>query len=92
MGWYKRYVLFQKPVCGQMRHPSEMGATEVGAFLTNLAVNRDVSPATQNQKLDSKPCGEGEPLVTGASESGFNWGAAFFLGAGMPLLPEKGGI
>ena len=43
VGWYRRYVLFQKAVCGKMRHPAEMGATEVEAFLTHLAVNRDVS-------------------------------------------------
>lgn len=53
MGLYKRYVMFQKQVCGQMRHPSETGAAEVEAFLTNLAVNRDVSPATQNQALNA---------------------------------------
>lgn len=53
VGWYKRFVLFQKQVCGQMRHPSEMGAAEVEAFLTNLAMNRDVSPATQNQALNA---------------------------------------
>ncbi|HWQ10392.1 MAG TPA: integron integrase, partial [Holophaga sp.] len=31
------------------RHPSEMGAEEVQAFLTHLAVERGVSAATQNQ-------------------------------------------
>lgn len=51
--WYKRYVLFQKQVCGKMRHPAEMGAAEVESFLTNLAVNRDVSPSTQNQALNA---------------------------------------
>lgn len=49
--WYKRYVLFHKEVSGHMRHPAEMGASEVEAFLTHLAVNRDVSSATQNQAL-----------------------------------------
>ena len=49
VGWYKRYVLFQKEVCGRMRHPAEMGAAEVEAFLTHLAVNRNVSAATQGQ-------------------------------------------
>jgi len=53
VGWYKRFVLFQKQVCGRMRHPSEMGAAEVEAFLTNLALNRDVSPSTQNQALNA---------------------------------------
>ena len=32
-----------------MRHPREMGAAEVAAFLTHLAVDRQVSASTQNQ-------------------------------------------
>lgn len=39
-----RYVLFHGK-----RHPREMGATDVTAFLTHLAVERSVSPSTQNQ-------------------------------------------
>ena len=31
------------------RHPSDMGAGEVEAFLTHLAIDRHVAPATQNQ-------------------------------------------
>lgn len=53
VGWYKRYVLFHKEVSGQMRHPKEMGAPEVEAFLTHLAVNRSVSASTQNQALNA---------------------------------------
>ena len=53
VGWYKRYVLFHKEVSGQIRHPAEMGAAEVEAFLTHLAVNRDVAAATQNQALNA---------------------------------------
>ena len=34
-----------------MRHPAEMGAAEVEAFLTHLAVNRNVSAATQNPQV-----------------------------------------
>lgn len=42
--WIKRFVLhFDK------RHPSEMGAREVEAFLTHLAVEGRVAAATQNQ-------------------------------------------
>jgi integron integrase len=42
--WIKRFVLhFDK------RHPSEMGAREVEAFLTHLAVQGKVAAATQNQ-------------------------------------------
>ena len=35
------------------RHPREMGASEVAAFLSFLAVSRDVSPATQDQALNA---------------------------------------
>jgi len=46
IGWIKRYVRFH-----DVRHPREMGATEVVAFLDHLAVERDVSASTQNQAL-----------------------------------------
>lgn len=38
---------------GQMRHPREMGASEVEAFLTMLAIKRRVSISTQNQELSA---------------------------------------
>lgn len=44
--WVKRYIRFH-----HYRHPSEMGAVEIEAFLTHLAVMRDVSASTQNQAL-----------------------------------------
>jgi len=44
--WTRRYVLFHRK-----RHPAEMGAAELEQFLTNLAVDRCVSAATQNQAL-----------------------------------------
>ena len=53
VGWYKRYVLWHKERAGRAIHPREMGAAEVEAFLTHLAVNRDVSPSTQNQALNA---------------------------------------
>jgi len=31
------------------RHPKDMGPSEVAAFLSHLAVDRSVSPSTQNQ-------------------------------------------
>lgn len=40
----KRYILFH-----EKRHPKEMGADEISAFLTDLAVNGRVSASTQNQ-------------------------------------------
>ena len=44
--WAKRYIRFH-----HYRHPAEMGAAEIEAFLTHLAVKRDVSASTQNQAL-----------------------------------------
>ncbi len=44
--WVKRYIRFHK-----YRHPLEMGAAEIEAFLSDLAVRRDVSASTQNQAL-----------------------------------------
>jgi len=34
-----------------VRHPKEMGAAEVGAFLTHLAVDENVAATTQNQAM-----------------------------------------
>ena len=42
--WVRRFVLFHGK-----RHPSTMGAREVAAFLTMLAVEQGVSASTQNQ-------------------------------------------
>ncbi|MBU0499069.1 MAG: integron integrase [Gammaproteobacteria bacterium] len=42
--WARRYILFHKK-----RHPQEMGAGEVTAFLSHLASERNVSASTQNQ-------------------------------------------
>lgn len=42
--WVRRFILFHGK-----RHPAEMGASEVASFLTHLAVDRGVSPSTQNQ-------------------------------------------
>lgn len=51
--WYKRYVLFQAQAAGRMRHPAEMGTEEVAAFLTNLAVNKNLTASSQNQALNA---------------------------------------
>ena len=42
--WARRFILFHGK-----RHPRDMGATEVSAFLSHLAVQRGVSASTQNQ-------------------------------------------
>ncbi len=42
--WVRRFILFHGK-----RHPKEMGAAEVEAFLTHLAVRGKVAASTQNQ-------------------------------------------
>ena len=46
--WIKRFVLF----VGK-RHPKDVGAPEVEAFLTHLATNGKVSAGTQSQALSA---------------------------------------
>ena len=46
--WTKRFILFHNK-----RHPRDMGEAEVCAFLTHLAVNRNVAASTQNQALNA---------------------------------------
>jgi site-specific recombinase XerD len=46
--WIRRYIVFHRK-----RHPSDMGAPEIAAFLTWLATERRVSASTQNQALSA---------------------------------------
>src|SRR5258706_11151481 len=46
--WIRYFIFFHGK-----RHPAEMGAAEVTAFLTWLATQRDVAAATQNQALSA---------------------------------------
>ncbi len=46
--WVRRFIRFHG-----RRHPDAMGKREVEAFLTHLAVDRHVAPATQNQALNA---------------------------------------
>ena len=48
LGWIKRYIFFH-----DKRHPRDMGKLEVEAFLGVLAVERNVSAATQTQALSA---------------------------------------
>ena len=48
IGWIRRYIFFHGK-----RHPAEMGKMEVEAFLSHLAINRSVSPSTQNQAIQA---------------------------------------
>lgn len=42
--WIRRFILFHGK-----QHPQDLGSPEVAAFLTHLAVDRNVAPSTQNQ-------------------------------------------
>ena len=46
VSWARRYILFHNK-----RHPNEMGARHIQAFLTDLAVVRHVAASTQNQAI-----------------------------------------
>jgi integron integrase len=56
--WIRRFLAFHRkqdrsgPQRG-WRHPREMGAPEVAAFLTHLAVTAEVAASTQNQALNA---------------------------------------
>ena len=46
--WAKRFILFHNK-----RHPASMGAEEVNAFLSSLALDDHVAASTQNQALNA---------------------------------------
>lgn len=46
--WIRRFILFH-----DKRHPEKMGADEIEAFLTHLAVEKNVAASTQNQALSA---------------------------------------
>jgi integron integrase len=46
--WIKRYIFFHNK-----RHPVEMSETEIGQFLSSLAIHGHVSASTQNQALNA---------------------------------------
>ena len=48
VGWIRRFIL-----ASGKRHPATLGAAEVTAFLTSLAVERHVAPSTQTQALSA---------------------------------------
>jgi len=48
VAWVRRFILFHRK-----RHPKDMGAPEVVAFLTHLATEAGVAASTQNQALSA---------------------------------------
>ena len=48
VSWIKRFILFHNK-----KHPKDMGHREIEAFLTHLAVKRNVAASTQNQAFNA---------------------------------------
>jgi integron integrase len=48
LGWIRRFILFH-----HKRHPKDMGAEEVQAFLSHLAIHAQVAASTQNVALNA---------------------------------------
>lgn len=46
--WYRQYVIFHGK-----RHPAELGAAEISAFLSHLCNERQVAASTHNQALNA---------------------------------------
>ena len=46
--WSRQFILFH-----DKRHPCDLGATEFSAFLTPLALEREVAASTQAQALNA---------------------------------------
>ncbi len=48
VNWIKRFILYHKKT-----HPAQMNTPEIEAFLTHLAVEKNVAPSTQNQAFSA---------------------------------------
>ena len=46
--WIRRYILYHNK-----RHPKQMGAAEIQAFIAHLSNEREVATSTQNQALSA---------------------------------------
>src|SRR5262245_59872079 len=57
--WIRRFLIFHRNrnaaagAAEGWRHPRQMGAAEVGTFLSDLAMAKDVAASTQNQALNA---------------------------------------
>ena len=51
--WVRRYLKFHRNAVGGWRHPRDLGAADVVAFLNHLANVENVAAATQNQALNA---------------------------------------
>jgi integron integrase len=48
IGWIRQYILFFRK-----RHPATLGPSQISAFLSHLAVKRNLAASTQNQALSA---------------------------------------
>ena len=48
LDWVRRYILFH-----HKKHPAQMGADEIRAYIIHLATERNVAASTQNQALSA---------------------------------------
>ena len=48
VSWIRRFILFHGK-----KHPQQMGEREIEAFLSHLAVDRNVAASTQNQAFNA---------------------------------------
>ncbi len=48
VSWIRQFILFHNKT-----HPKDMGKAEISAFLSHLAVNRNVAASTQNQAFNA---------------------------------------
>ena len=51
--WVRRYLKFHRDAQGAWRHPRDLGAADVVAFLNHLANVENVAAGTQNQALNA---------------------------------------
>ena len=49
ISWVRRFILFH-----DKRHPKDMGATEIRAFLSSLATHEPVAASTQHSALNAR--------------------------------------
>jgi integron integrase len=51
--WVRRYLTFHRHQAGVWKHPRDLGAAEIVAFLNHLATVENVAAGTQNQALNA---------------------------------------
>jgi hypothetical protein len=53
LNWMERFLRYHRDQAGRWVHPTEMGNSEINAFLTHLAVDGQVAASTQNQAFSA---------------------------------------